>query len=310
MSMPTIAVVQLVRILSILFCCSLARMPVAEGWSLPEPLSRREALGWIAGSTVSSAARILLAPLVANALADDDKMPDRFDVDNFIKTGMVAQPMGVSGQAGKSRPETGVILRDGSDVNRDARTGDVLAEILLSSKNNPSEKVPVLASFQSPWPLATGTVFDVECRDTNTGDGAFLAVTTDTKGVTLQELSDSFFINQLIAPTSRFSFYGSPTDVKVRKSGSDPSIDANYRLIDLSFSTLSQSTQTEIPRRACVIATIPEGTSQAVMLVGSTSALRWKKGADQDMAKVIRSFRAIPAPKTSLKVRAKERRTG
>lgn len=308
MSTPNIAVVQWVRVLSILTCYYLTVTSVVEGWSLPEQLSRRHALGWMAGTTISSSASIVLAP-VANALADDDKMPDRFDVDNFIKTGMVAQPMGVSGQAGKSRPETGVVLRDGSEVNRDARTGDVLAEILLSSRNNPSEKVPVLASFQSPWPLATGTVFDVECRDANTGDGAFLAVTTDTKGVALQDLSDSFFIDQLMAPTSRFSFYGSPTDIKVRKNaGSDPSIAANYRLIDLSFSTLSQSTQTEIPRRACIIATIPEGTSQAVMLVGSTSALRWKKGVDQDMAKVIRSFRAIPAPKTSLKVRAKERR--
>ena len=33
------------------------------------------------------------------------------NVDQFLKTGMVAQPMGVSGQAGKSKPETGVILR-------------------------------------------------------------------------------------------------------------------------------------------------------------------------------------------------------
>jgi hypothetical protein len=33
------------------------------------------------------------------------------DVDDFLRTGGVAMPMGVSGQAGKSKPETGVFLR-------------------------------------------------------------------------------------------------------------------------------------------------------------------------------------------------------
>jgi hypothetical protein len=42
------------------------------------------------------------------ALTDESKTPDSFDVDNYLRTGMVASPMGVSGQAGKSRPETGM----------------------------------------------------------------------------------------------------------------------------------------------------------------------------------------------------------
>lgn len=33
------------------------------------------------------------------------------DVDDFLQTGVVANPMGVSGQAGKPRPVTGVVLR-------------------------------------------------------------------------------------------------------------------------------------------------------------------------------------------------------
>jgi hypothetical protein len=46
------------------------------------------------------------------------------------------------------------------------------------------------------------------------------------------------------------------------------------------------------------------------MLIASLSVARWKKpqvmsGVDQAME----SFRAIPAPKSSLKVRAKERRS-
>lgn len=260
--------------------------------------SRRNALGWIAGSASS-----LIG--AEYAFAADEEIPNRFDVDDFLRTGLVANPMGVSGQAGKSRPETGVVLRDGSDVSRDSRTGDVLAEILVQSSSSSSDMVPVLASYSSPWQLATGTVFDVECRDAKTGDGAFLAVTPNTKGKVLSELKDSFFVNNLVGPTGRFSFYGQPTDVKVTGSGMQGS---NYRVIDLSFSTLSQSTQSEIPRRARIVATIPDGTSQAVLLVASASALRYKKGADKTVASVTDSFRAIPAPQTSLRVRAKERR--
>lgn len=262
-----------------------------DGWTL----SRRETLSLMGGATTA-----VITSNPSNAVAD---MPDSFDVDNFLKTGMVQMPMGVSGQAGKSRPETGVILRDGSEVMRDGRSGDVLAEIILKNSN---EKVPVLASYASPWPLATGTVFDVECRDSN-GDAAFLSVTSDTGGKDIDLLKDSFFVNQLFSPTGRFSFYGQPTDIKVKKG--PPSSDDRYRILDLSFSTLSQSTQTEIPRRARLVATIPSGTTQAVVLVGSASALRWKKGSEADIDKVIASFRAVPAPQTSLKVRAKERRS-
>jgi hypothetical protein len=196
------------------------------------------------------------------------------------------------------------VLRDGSEVLRDSRTGDVLAEILLQSADS-NNKVPVLATFVSPWPLASGTVFDVECRNPKTGDGAFLAVTSNTEGKSVSDLRDSFFVDQLIGPTGRFSSYGTPTDVKVKGS----SVQGAYRIIDLSFATLSQSTQTEIPRRARVVATIPDGTKQAVMLIGSASALRWNKGSKDSIVQVADSFRAIPAPTTALRMRAKARRS-
>lgn len=198
-------------------------------------------------------------------------------------------------------------LRDGSEVFRDSRTGDVLAEILVGSRNNVGSKISVLASFQSPWPLASGSVFDVECRNPSTGDGSFLAVTGNTGGKGISDLPDSFFLESLIAPTSRFSFYGTPTDIKIKKSGLNSK--TNYRFIDLGFSTLSQSTNTEIPRRARIVATIPDGSSQAVMLVGSASAQRWRKGSEEEIAKVIDSFQAVPAPPSSLRMRAKDRRS-
>lgn len=273
-----------------------------------QPSSRRTALGWLAGASST----FLVVPALAVRAVDDadDKLPETFDVQNYLRTGLVAQPMGVSGQAGKSRPETGVLLRDGSEVQRDTRTGDVLAEILLKPSGGfggGDTLVPVLASYQSPWPLATGTVFDVECRDPRTGDDVFLQVSSSVRGQSTSELSDAFLIASLVSPTGRFSSYGTPTDVRVRKSMYRD--DLKSRVLDVSFSTLSQSTQTEIPRQARVVATIPDGTDQAVLLVASASAVRWsKKGLDKEISAVADSFRAVPAPQTSLRIRAKERR--
>lgn len=258
--------------------------------SLSTSNSRRDALGWLAGACAAGGASLVGIPQIASA---------DVDTDDFIRTGMVSMPMGVSGQAGKSKPDTGVRLLDGSEVNRDSRSGDVLAEILV--KGGGSE-VPVVATFTSPWPLATGGLFDVECRDSETGDGAFLAVSPDVGGVPLAELKDAFFSKSLFANTGRFSFYGQPTDIKVKTA----EVTGDYRILDVSFSTLSQSTQTEIPRKARVVATIPSGTSQAVMLVGSASALRWKKGSDKKVLATVQSFKAAVAP-SGLKLRAKDR---
>lgn len=191
--------------------------------------------------------------------------------------------------------------RDGSELSRDPRSGDVLAEILLQTEGG--GRMAALASYSSPWPLAKGSFFDVECRDGKSGDGAFLAVTSNVGGKSVSELGDSFFLDNLLAPTGRFSFYGQPTDVKVKKSITN----GNYKIMDLSFATLSQSTQTEIPRKAQLVATIPPGSTQAVMLVGSASSSRWNKGSDKDVYATIESFRAIPAPQTSMKLRKKER---
>ena len=126
-------------------------------------------------------------------------------------------------------------------------------------------------------------------------------MTSSTGGKSLNEIPDSFFTGELFKPTGRFSFYGPPTDVKVKKS----EVNNDYRFIELSFSNLSQSTMTEIPRRAIVAATIPKGSDKAVLLVASVSSARWRKGSEDDVRKTASSFRAIPAPKTGLKVRAK-----
>ncbi|KAL9180905.1 hypothetical protein ACHAXT_009710 [Thalassiosira profunda] len=227
----------------------------------------------VVGASLSFAASFaLLAPSRANAAA---AVQDSIDLENFLRTGV---------DAGKS--------------------GDVSAEILVGTKAQPSS---VLVSFTAPYKLETGSVFDVECRDGKTGDGAFLAVTTPANGKALGELPSSFFLERLFDPTGRFSFYGPPTDVKVKKS---TMIDDATRVLDVSFSNLSQSTNAEIPRKAVLVATIPKGTDNAVMLVASANEGRWKKGGEDRARGIVESFRAIPAPKTNMKLRAKDRSGG
>ncbi|GAX25904.1 hypothetical protein FisN_6Hh058 [Fistulifera solaris] len=266
---------------------------VSETWgfSFENNPTRREF--WSACGTI--AATTLMAPSSANAAAQES-----LDIETFLRTGIdTGGGMTVSSQAGKSRPQTGVVFRDGSDVSQD-RNGAVAAEILVGTKKDPK---PVLVSFVAPWKLEKGSVFDVECRDGRTGEGAFLAVTQTTQGKSLQSLPSSFFLERLFDPTGRFSFYGPPTDIKVKSSrmqGDD------YRIIELTFSSLSQSTNAEIPRRAVLVATIPAGTENAVMLVGSASASRWKV-AEPSVLQTVESFRAVPAPKSGLKIRAKDR---
>ena len=61
----------------------------------------------------------------------------------------------------------------------------------------------------------------------------------------------------------------------------------------------------EIPRTALVSATIPEGTDDVVMLVGSATSNRWKRGAEQPVRDTVKSFKATLAPTSGMKVRAK-----
>lgn len=108
------------------------------------------------------------------------QLRDKVNEERFLESGMVSRPMGISGQGTKSKPETGIVLRDGSVVDRDPRTGDVSAEILVQGdgSNGQQNWVPIFVTFRSEeWPLATGHYYDVKCRDPKTGDGAFLAVT-------------------------------------------------------------------------------------------------------------------------------------
>jgi hypothetical protein len=72
---------------------------------LAAPASRRTALGWIGGAASAGFGLISGGNPQASWAVEGNT-----DVDDFLRTGGVAMPMGVSGQAGKGKPETGVFL--------------------------------------------------------------------------------------------------------------------------------------------------------------------------------------------------------
>ena len=71
-----------------------------------ENANRRQVLKIIIGSSVP----FCVAPRTVWASGADTTV-DSLDVQDFLRKGVSVNPMGVSGQAGKSRPETGVFVR-------------------------------------------------------------------------------------------------------------------------------------------------------------------------------------------------------
>ena len=110
--------------------------------------SRREIIGRIA----STAGLLVVGGCTTQPAWSASAVQDSMNVDQFLRSGVDGGGgMGVSSQAGKSRPETGVFLRDGSDVSRNRKTGDLNAEIIVNGNNG--EKMAVFISYNSPWPL-------------------------------------------------------------------------------------------------------------------------------------------------------------
>ena len=96
----------------------------------------------------------------------------------------------------------------------------------------------IFSFFLFAFASATGMVYDVECRDSKTGDAAFLAVSPpiiDSSSVsTISDIKDKDIIASIFGLRGRFSFYGVPTDVKIKKStiidNNDDGSSNNYKI--------------------------------------------------------------------------------
>ena len=107
------------------------------------------------------------------------------DVDDFLRTDGVSMPMGVSGLAGKSTSETGVLLREGTDISRDTKSGNVLVATLVKESKGDDLRA-----------LVTSFVYDVEYSSDH------------RRIVGGRHIKDQFLINSLFGPgpRGRFSF--------------------------------------------------------------------------------------------------------
>ena len=119
--------------------------------------SRRDVIGGLVSTCGAVGLGVGSSPKVAWSAA---AVQDSLDVDAFLRRGVDGGGnMGVSSQAGKSRPETGVFLRDGSEVFRNKKTGDVNAEIVVNG--NDGEKMAVFVTYSTPWPLGKNCRFGI-----------------------------------------------------------------------------------------------------------------------------------------------------
>lgn len=177
--------------------------------------------------------------------------------------------------SGKTRPELGVILAEAATVTGDTISGNVVLRGGLLAT----------ASFTSKWGLAEGGYYDVEAKSKD-GDSAFLQVAALPKGKSLAEQPKGWLASQVASISGRYGAYGAPSDLKVLSD--TPT--STGRQLEISFTALSPG-MAETPRRAIVAATQPPGSDEALLLVASTSATRWKKGGEAACKDTAGSFR-------------------
>eukprot|EP00965_Chrysotila_dentata_P218884 6190823-Pleurochrysis_carterae.AAC.2 len=172
----------------------------------------------------------------------------------------------------------------------DALAGAISAEVVLS------DGLVATTAFNCKWPLAEGGYSDVEAKNRD-GDAAFLQISTLPEGQSLTGLPKKWFTQAILSLDGRYGAYGAPTDVKVLSD----SAENGRRMLDISFTALSPGSAA-IERRAVVSAMQPPGSKDVLMLIGSTSASRWKKaGGEASARQAAESLRVVSTRPTNLK---------
>ena len=198
-----------------------------------------------------------------------------------------AHAISATTMSGKSKPELGVIMVDEA---KEGGGGAISAEIVLSNG--------LIASlaFKSPWSLAEGNYYDVAAKSKE-GDAAFVQV-ANAGSKPLAKLPTSFFTNSILSLEGFWGSYGQPVDGKCKDVTAEG---AAARTLELTFTPLGPSGEGS-PRRAVVQAVQATGSSDVVMLVSSTTAVRWKKnGGEAEARSTAGSFRVTDTRPTALK---------
>ncbi|KAG8463181.1 hypothetical protein KFE25_011178 [Diacronema lutheri] len=264
-------------------------------------LTRRQ-LGGAAGSALAAG----LLPPAARAAVSPDEMRTSANIDGYTAlTGQPGSSLGAGAISGKSRPRTGVCLLEPVATVGSAAGGGktVTVQSLVALDGG----VAATTRFESPYPLAQGFYYDVETRSRE-GDGAFLLVERLPAGATLDTVDGAWLLSTVFASTGRFGAYGVPTDVRLLADsfadergaaaaggasggrGGGARDQPRLRLVEVSFAALTPG-GSEQRRHAMISALQPRGSEDAMLLVGGTSELRWKKEGTADaLRRLVRSF--------------------
>lgn len=175
------------------------------------------------------------------------------------------------GGLGKTKPDTGVVLWEGSAPLQNQQ-GIVSAELNVDGN-------PVLVEFTTPWPLLP-TTGGLEARDLQSSESAFIQVIPPS---TSEKQFPKVVLDTILGSRGKFGAYGTPTDVKIKKVEDD--------LYMATFTAYTPSMR-ESERSAY----LKVGGSGVVLVTGTTRA-RFKSQQDS-LKKVADSFVAILAPKS------------
>lgn len=163
--------------------------------------------------------------------------------------------------------------------------------------------ISAVAVFESQYPLAKGNYYDVESRNKE-GDAAFIHVAALPAGQKIDAVPNSFFTDAALGPLGRFGSYSAPQITRVSTGAYQPKGAASSaaiptRYVEVSFNALTQS-GFEVPRKGVIAALQLPGSSDALMLVSSVGAARWKKGGEDDARLAAETFRVVRTRATSL----------
>jgi hypothetical protein len=184
------------------------------------------------------------------------------------------------GGLGKTKPSTGVNLREGSAPIQN-KQGIVSAEIIGGTGN------PILVQFQTPWPLLATTA-GLEARDLLNSESAFVQVVPNIKEGTTGKALNAAIIGNLFSSKGKYGAYGEPTDIKIR------TLDTSSGLLSISFTAYTPAMR-ESERKLYV--NIQFAEDSLVMLVTGTTLQRFKS-QEEMLRQVADSFVVISAPKS------------
>lgn len=190
------------------------------------------------------------------------------------------------GGLGKTKPQTGVVLREGSAPIQN-KQGIISGEILTVKSN------PILVEFQTPYPLLTSSA-GLEARDLQQPESAFVQViegvsSSGTNGKALYKV----LTESILGSKGKYGAYGEPVDIKFSKA----SADGPDNILKATFTTFTPAMRES--ERKILLNCQYCGDNTLVVLVTGTTVARFKT-QEKVLMDISKSFVALDAPKSGL----------